>query len=199
MSGRFCAQGGNMAPSILLYTVALFVGMSSTLQGQKAPAESPCAAQGEKKPSAQERIVQRDIQAAIDDGIDEWEAGDWKALSRRLPPDFTVRLLDGTTLNREQVIAGMRQDLASVLRIDVDRTFTRVECLTLAGSQATVYTKQQYVRTLPDRKDGSPHEVITSVRHREKWVYAKEGWVAKGVEEIEQGPTYLDGEPYDPR
>jgi len=41
--------------------------------------------------------------------------------------------------------------------------------------------------------------VITSVRHRETWVYTKDGWIAKRIEEIEQGITYLDGEPYDPR
>ncbi len=84
------------------------------------------------------------------------------------------------------------------MSIDVDRTYTRIECLTLTGNEATVYTTQQYVRTIPDRKDGSPHEVITSVRHREKWVRTKDGWVGKRVEEIEQGPTYLGGEPYKP-
>jgi hypothetical protein len=55
------------------------------------------------------------------------------------------------------------------------------------------------IRTIPDGNDGSPHEVITSITHREKWVRTKDGWVGKRVEEIEQGPTYLDGEPYNPR
>ena len=102
-------------------------------------------------------------------------------------------------LNLEQVIHGMQEDLNSVLSIDVDRTYTRIECLTLTGKEATVYTTQQYVRTIPNRKDGSPHEVITSVRHRETWAHGKDGWVAKGVQEIEQGPTYFDGELYDLR
>ena len=142
--------------------------------------------------------MRRDIQQAIDQQLDEFEARDLNALSREMPQDFTIRLLDGTTLNRDQVLQGMREDLKTVLRIDVDRTRTRIECLTLSGKEATVYTKQRYVRTLPDRKDGSPHEVITSVRHRETWIYTKGGWVAKRVEEIEQGPTYLDGEAYKP-
>jgi len=143
--------------------------------------------------------VQRDIQEAIDQEIEELGAKDLDAVSRRTPQDFTIRLLNGTTLNREQVIQGMREDLKAVLSIDVDRTYTKIECLTLSGKEATVYTKQQYVRTIPDRKDGSPHEVITSVRHRETWSYTSDdGWVAKRVEEIEQGPTYLDGEPYNP-
>jgi hypothetical protein len=188
-----------MERRIKLGTVTLFAGIAFVMEAGTALAQTACSAQGARKPTAQERIVQRDIQEAMDGNSEEWAAKDLEALSRQMPVDFTVRLLDGTTLNRQQVIEGMRQDLESVLKIDGDRTYTRVECLTLAGNEAAVYTKQQYVRTLPDQKDGSPHEVITSVRHREKWVYTKEGWLAKRVEEIEQGPTYLDGGPYDPR
>jgi len=29
--------------------------------------------------------------------------------------------------------------------------------------------------------------VITSVKHRETWAHGKDDWVAKGVQEIEQG------------
>ena len=100
----------------------------------------------------------------LDQQIEEFAAKDPRALSSRIPADFSLRL-----------------------------------CLVLAGKQATVYTRQQYVRTLPDRKDGSPHEVITGVKHRETWVYTNDGWASKRIEELEQGQTYLDGEPYDPR
>jgi hypothetical protein len=58
-------------------------------------------------------------------------------------------------------------------------------------------TKQQYVRTVPDLKNGSPHEIITSARHLEIWTYTEDCWVTKRIEELEQGQTYLDGEPYD--
>ena len=179
--------------TLTLFTLA-FCGLATA-----APLpQAPCNATGASKPTAQERIIQRDIQEAIDRGVEEWQAKDLDAVSREFPPDFTVRLLDGTVLNRDQVLAGMRQDLDSILSIDPDRTFTRIECLTLNGKEADVFTWQQYVRTMPDRKNGSPHEVITSVRHRETWVYTKDGWRAKRVEELEQGPTFLDGEPYDP-
>ena len=173
-----------------LCTLVLFAGTTTF-------AQTACSAA--RKPTAQEAIVKRDIQEALDQQIEELGAKDLNALSRRISPEFTLRLLDGTTLNREQMLEGMRQDLQSILNIDVDRTHTQIECLTLKGSEATVYTKQQYVRTLPDRKNGSPHEVATSVRHRETWVYTKDGWVGKRIEEIEQGPTTLDGEPYQPR
>jgi hypothetical protein len=167
--------------------------------GGTALAQTGCSAHRAAKLTAQERIVQRDIQAAIDQQTEEFAAKDLDAATRLMPNDFSIRLFDGTTLNRDQVIEGMRHEQASILTIDLDRTYTRIESLTLAGNEARVYTKQQYVRMVPDRKDGSPHEVITSVRHCETWVYTKDGWITRHIQEIEQGQTFLDGEPYDPR
>jgi hypothetical protein len=54
-------------------------------------------------------------------------------------------------------------------------------------------TNQHFVRTVPDRKDGSPHELITNVTHRETWVYTAAGWLTERIEELHQAPTYLDG------
>jgi hypothetical protein len=179
--------------AVILLIGTIWMGAGTALARQS------CATPGAWKPTPQERIVQRDIQEAIDQGLEEREAKDIEALSRQISPDFTLRLVDGTTLNREQSLEGIRQDLQTVLQFHADRSYTHVECLNLAGNEATVYTKQQYVRTMPDRKDGSPHEAITSVRHRETWLYTKDRWVNRRIEEIERGTTYLDGEPYDPR
>lgn len=177
----------------------VFAGIVSVWGATAAPAQWTCASQTAPKPTPQERIAERDIQAVIDQQIEELAAMDIDAATRLMPKDFSIRLVDGTTLNRDQAVAGMRQEKASVLRVDIDRTYTHIECLHLAGKEAIVYTKQQYVRTVPDLKNGSPHEIITSVRHREIWTYTEDGWVTKRIEELEQGQTYLDGEPYDPR
>jgi hypothetical protein len=174
----------------------LFAGIISVRGVTAAPVRSTCASQTAPKLTSQERITQRDIQAAIDQQIEELAAMDIDAATRLMPKDFSIRLLDGTTLDRGQAIAGMRQEKASVLRVDIDRTYTHIECLHLAGKEAIVYTKQQYVRTVPDLKNGSPHEIITSVRHREIWRYTEDGWVTKRIDELEQGQTYLDGKPY---
>ncbi|MGB9236537.1 MAG: hypothetical protein WCC04_19180 [Terriglobales bacterium] len=60
-----------------------------------------------------------------------------------------------------------------------------------------VVTDQHFVRTVPDRKDDSPHELATNVKHRETWVYTRDGWLTKQIEELAQGPTYLDGQLYE--
>src|SRR5690349_13980286 len=122
-----------MGRAMVWGAVTLFSGTICIVGAGTAVAHESCNAQGARKPTAQERIVQRDIQEVIDQEIEELGAKDLAALSRQMPQDFTVRLLDGTTLNRDQVMEGMRRDLESVLSIDVDRTYTRIECLTLAG------------------------------------------------------------------
>jgi hypothetical protein len=97
----------------------LFAGIISVRGVTAAPARSTCASQTAPKLTPQERTTQRDIQAAIDQQIEELAAMDIDAATRLMPKDFSIRLLDGTTLNRDQAIAGMRQEKASVLRVDI--------------------------------------------------------------------------------
>jgi hypothetical protein len=147
--------------------------------------------------TAQERIASRHIQERIDSSLEAFAAKDMSALTAELPADFTLKTIEGTVLDRAQIAEGMRHELASVLAVS-DDTYTHITCLSLRGSQATVMTEQHYVRMVPDRKDGSPHEIITNVTHREIWVYTEHGWRTKHVDEVVQGPTLLDGEPYNP-
>ena len=110
-----------MQPGLSLGTAILLIGTTWMGAGTALARES-CFTPGAWKPTPQERIVQRDIQEAIDQGLEEREAKDIQALSRQIPPDFTLRLLDGTTLNREQSLEGIRQDLQTVLHFDADRS-----------------------------------------------------------------------------
>ncbi len=176
----------------------LAVLLGAATAGVAPPLEhSSVGSAAARERTAQERVAQRDIQQAINEWLEFSEARDMEAISRTMTPDFELHLLDGTVLNRGQALEGMRQEWSSVLRVS-DQTAITVESLALSGPRATVYTLQRYVRYLPDRKDGSPHEVITNVRHRETWVFTARGWIMQRVEEIEQGATTLDGEPYQP-
>lgn len=164
------------------------------LDAHRSTAQTPCTGHAM---TAQERIAKRDIRERIDASIDAEIARDADASARHLAEDFTLLRLDGTVLNRQQVLKGNEQEKRNVLMVS-DRTRIRIECLVLSGREATVYTNQHYVRYLPDRKNGSPHEVITNVTHKETWVFTTRGWRVRQVEELRQGETLLDGQPYTP-
>ncbi len=132
-----------MGRALALGTAIVFAEIICVVGAGTALAQTGCISHDATKRSAQERIVQRDIPEALDRQIEELGVEDLAALSREVPQGFTLRLLAGTRLNREQAIEGMRQQLKSVLSIDVDRTYTRIECLALMGNEATIYTKQQ--------------------------------------------------------
>ena len=183
-----------MKKQILMVAFVAFasVGFRASVSAVALP---PCP-QG-RVLSAQERITQRDIQERIDESIEADLAKDSEAAAHNLTDDFTVKLLDGTVLNRQQFLEGNKEQKDNLLMVS-DRTRITIDCLTLKGIVATVYTNQHYVRYMPDRKDGSPHEVITNITHREIWVFTGEGWKVKHVEELQRGVTLLNGQPYNP-
>jgi hypothetical protein len=173
---------------LALTLVMVLVGAANGL------AQTPCSRT--KPMTDQERLVQGEIQSRIDETIEAAVANDFAARTHYFAPDLTINLLDGSVLDLRQLEEQMRRESDWVLSVS-DQTAIKIECLELKGREAALVTDQQYVRTVPDRKDGSPHELITNVRHLETWVYIpREGWLTKHIKELSQGPTYLDGEPY---
>jgi hypothetical protein len=88
--------------------------------------------------------------------------------------------------------------LNSVLSIDVDRTYTRIECLTHGQRSNRLHNTAICPRHSESKRRQSARgdhkrQAPLDVGARKRWL------VAEGVQEIEQGPTYLDGELYDLR
>jgi flagellar biosynthesis regulator FlaF len=143
----------------------------------------------------QEKTAERNIQRLINQGLEADEAKDANASKHNLSEDFTIKDLDGKlwTLAEMQGKKGAAStNYEGIIKVS-DESWIKIEALTLQGSEAIVYTNQHFVRYMPDRKDGSPHEVITNIIHREIWVYGEQGWKFKHIEELERGTTYLDG------
>lgn len=147
----------------------------------------------------QERIARRDIQRLIDHSISADIAKDAAARSFIEAEDLTIKELDGKVYTREAAlqIGAAANNYQGFLRIS-DATRIEIECLTLKGKEAIVYTNQHFVRYVPDRKDESPHEVITNILHRETWIFTESGWKVRYIEELERGDTFLDGKLYNP-
>ena len=147
----------------------------------------------------QETIAKRDIQRLINESIESGFAKDAAAMAHIESDNFTVKELDGKIYSKKnaEAVTARANNFQGILRISEDTKVT-VECLTLKGKDAIVYTNQHFVRDVPVRKDGSPHEIITNIIHRETWVFTEQGWRLDYVEELERGNTYLDGKIYNP-
>lgn len=147
----------------------------------------------------QEAIVRRDIQRQINRAIEADFAKDVTARNSIETDDFAIKELDGKIYSKKdaQRIGASANNYQGILRIS-EQTKIKAECLRLKGKEATVYTNQHFVRYVPDRKDESPHELITNIIHRETWFFTEQGWKLKFIEELERGNTYLDGILYNP-
>ena len=202
-------------PSLLLLIVCIGagVGIQSTLAQtpiaqpdsaqagcmciKNSLAQTPCAHRGASPSTAQEIIARRQIQERIDQTIEADEAKDVAAAMHFDTADFAVKNRDGSVSARADVRKGIQQGYDWFLAVS-DKTRVSIDCLTLKGNEASVYINQHFVRTVPDRKDGSPHELITNVTHRETWIQTDQGWLRKYLEELQEGPIFLDSQPYNP-
>jgi len=144
----------------------------------------------------QTTIARREIQRLINQSIEADITKDAEARSFIETADLTIKELDGKTYSAAQVGASVNS-YQGILLVS-DDTKISIECLTLKGKEAIVYTNQHFVRYVPDRKDESPHEIITNIIHRETWIFTEQGWKVKHIEELERGNTYLDGKLYNP-
>jgi hypothetical protein len=152
--------------------------------------------------SPTERMAWREIQERIDRMSHGEEAKDVNAAMHFMADDYTLYTLsdkdspNGKVINRQQIAVYKKQNLDSLYSTSPE-THTDIESLSMKGNVATVVIHQHYVRVIRGG-DGSPHEVRTSVRHRETWIYSERGWLQKSVQELERGPIFLDGQPYNP-
>jgi hypothetical protein len=144
----------------------------------------------------QEAVARRDIQQLIQQSIEADIAKDARARSYIETEDLMIKELDGKIVTAAKIGASIN-NYQGILRIS-DKTKIAIECLTIRGKEAIVYTNQHFVRYVPDRKDESPHEVITNIIHRETWIFTEQGWKVRYIEELERGNTYLDGQLYNP-
>lgn len=152
--------------------------------------------------SPAERIAWQKIQERIDRMSHGEEAKDLNAAMHFMADDYTLYTLpdkespNGKVINMQQIAVYKKQNLDSLYSTSPE-THTDIESLSMKGNIASVVIHQHYVRVIRGG-DGSPHEARTSVRHREAWIYTERGWLQKSVQELERGPVFLDGQPYNP-
>ena len=207
----------NMKKRFLTVALLLLVGIAcgpglndAFAQAERTPPPTTIA-QSERERLAQaqqasltpaERLAWREIQERIDRMSHGEEAKDLNAAMHFMADDYTLYTLpdkgspSGKAIDRQQIAVYKKQNLDSLYSTSPE-THTDIESLSMKGNVATIVIHQHYVRVIRGGDD-SPHEVRTSVRHRETWIYSERGWLQRSVRELERGPVFLDGQPYNP-
>jgi acetyl esterase/lipase len=144
-----------------------------------------------QKLTPEEEEAKRAIEARIAESVEGMRRHDTPARLAGFLPDWTGKKLDGEVMTLKDLEEYFRRQDGGIISVSPE-TRTVVDTIELKGNEATVHTSQLFVRTTPWR-DGKPAEVRTSVTHKEIWVKTERGWLSKYIEELEQGPTYVNG------
>jgi len=152
--------------------------------------KTPCGAS--RTTSPEEDKARREIQERIDLTIEADKAKNVLAATRFNTPDFHVKNLDGSIETLDEVKVGIQAGYDRIQKVS-DRTHIAIDCLIIAGDEATVFINQHFVRTILPGNDPRPHELITNITHREIWVRTDGGWMRRSIEELERGPSFVDG------
>ena len=133
------------------------------------------------------------IQAQIDKNLKARAERDSATFWSIFTPDYRYRAYDGQVVTREEAASGFMQGLNDEVGIRPE-TRIAIDSLSVHGDTAIVYTRQHYARE-QRAADSTVQELVTNVTHRERWVKTRRGWKVQYLEEINEGPFFLDGQP----
>jgi acetyl esterase/lipase len=141
--------------------------------------------------SREEEEAKLAIEKRVADSVEALRRKDMAARMEGFAPNWTGKLKDGEVITLKDLEESFKQQFRSIISVSPE-TRTVVDTIKLHGNEATVHTSQRFIRTVPGN-DGKPVEVRTSVTHREVWIRTNRGWLNKSIEELEQGPTFVNG------
>lgn len=175
---------------LLVFLASAFLWLNILTVANSSSAQA--ASNTQQATSQSEEEARREIQARIDASVEDMKKKDMAARLANLAPGFTGKLKDGDVVTAQDLEKNFEQQHSSIISIS-DETRTVIDSIKLNGDEATIHISQRFVRTVPG-SDGKPVEVRTSVTHRELWIKTdSRGWLVKHIEELEQGPTFVDG------
>jgi TolA-binding protein len=173
---------------LLLFFAIVFLCLNTLIGVREASAQTAAS----PMTSRSEEEARREIQARIDASIEAMKRKDMAARLAGLAPGFTGKLKDGDVVTAKELEASFTRQHQSIISVS-DETRTVIDSLKLnSADEATIHISQRFVRTVQGG-DGKPVEVRTSVTHREVWVKTDSGWLVRHIEELEQGPTFVNG------
>lgn len=122
---------------------------------------------------------------------------DVKAMMEFNTTDYSVKLLNGNKLTRQQLEQGMTRYFASGQLVRQINFSYKILGITPSSDEVIVLVEQRDKR-IQIRRDGKPHQVEANVIHRDTWIKTPDGWKRRLTEEIEQTKFTVDGKPVQP-
>jgi len=142
--------------------------------------------------------LRKEFKALYAKQVELGKARDVKALMEFNTPDYSVKLLDGSTVSRKQLEQGMTRYFTSgqlVRQLSFSYSLMRI---TSTGEEVIVLVEQKDKR-IQKRRDGKPHKVEANVIHRDTWVKTAGGWKRRLTEEVKQTRFTVDDKPVEPK
>jgi hypothetical protein len=109
-------------------------------------------------------------------------------------PEATTK---SRTITKDSLQKDIQRDWSIIAKIyEVERWIDSIHVS--SPDSAIVYTDQFYHRTFL-KPNGQPGEddVVTTQKHREKWIRRNSGWKQQRIREL-GGAVYVNGKPYNP-
>lgn len=122
---------------------------------------------------------------------------DVKAIMEFNTPDYSVKLLNGSTLSRKQLEQGMSRYFTSGQLVRQISFSYKILETAINGEEVIVLVEQRDKR-IQMRRDGKPHKVEANVIHRDTWIRTAEGWKRRLTEEVKQTKFTVDDKSVDP-
>ena len=138
-------------------------------------------------------VVQRLIQAQIDQGVEATRAKDIDRYMSVIPEDWVLHDEGGHDVTRDDLRRGALEQWAII-----DKTISiseHVDRLELHKNQATVRTSQRWERLMHERTGPALDDVVTTQRHEEHWRLVNGKWWCYQIKEL-GGEIYVNGKPY---
>ena len=179
--------------SLLLASTFLCLNVLAGVGEIRAQTTTPAQEQQQqqRKLTPEEEEAKRAIEARLAASVEAMRRKDLRARLEGFLPDWTGKQTNGEIMTLKDLEEYFQRQNRGIISISPE-TGTVVDTIELKGNEATVHTSQRFVRTTPGA-EGKPVEVRTSITHKEIWVKTDRGWLAKYIEELVQGPTFVNG------
>lgn len=130
---------------------------------------------------AEDKGVRYGIETMTQRFVTAYKNRDIATIRRELTPDFAWKRPDGTSLNADKAMDGLRKQLDRVVKVDV--MTIRLENLTTLGDSASNVAVCSFRGTVRD-SSGAAKKVTSTSKYKYYWVKTKKGWRIDGITDL---------------